>query len=203
MSPLRVTIYNFFFSVSRSLCLDEHFNFSWGYGFGMWDRVLLSPDTDVSYECVGSRAMFRRSIPPASWKQNIVLLVACVMMVSCVTCSSTVNMEAICFSETSGDFRRATHRYIAEDRTLTNKNIIKSTGSSSVLHAWFSFGKTRASLSAFHKTEFPILIKCTSNVMLVQGEPPLWMFAVVELGFALCYILTPLCSVNIQYFEFH
>jgi hypothetical protein len=39
------------------------------------------------------------------------------MLVSCLVYSSTLKMEAICFSETSVDFQRAIWRYIPEDRT--------------------------------------------------------------------------------------
>jgi hypothetical protein len=41
-------------------------------------------------------------------------------MVSCSAYSSTLKMEATCFSETSVDFQRTTRRYITEDRTLCN-----------------------------------------------------------------------------------
>jgi hypothetical protein len=39
---------------------------------------------------------------------------------SCMTYSSTLKMEAICSSEMSVDFQRATRRYIPEDRNLHN-----------------------------------------------------------------------------------
>jgi hypothetical protein len=38
------------------------------------------------------------------------------LLVSCLTYSSTLKMEEICFSETSVDFQRTTRRYIPEDR---------------------------------------------------------------------------------------
>jgi hypothetical protein len=40
------------------------------------------------------------------------------MLVSFLVYSSTMNMEGICFSETSVDFQQITRRYIPEDRTL-------------------------------------------------------------------------------------
>jgi hypothetical protein len=39
-------------------------------------------------------------------------------LVSCLPCSSTMNMEATCSSETSADFLGTTRRFIPEDRTL-------------------------------------------------------------------------------------
>jgi hypothetical protein len=39
-------------------------------------------------------------------------------LVSCLAYSSTLKMEAICFSETSVDFQRNTQRYIPEDSTF-------------------------------------------------------------------------------------
>jgi hypothetical protein len=41
-------------------------------------------------------------------------------LVSYSAYSSTLEMEATCFSETSAHFQRATRRYIPEDRTLHN-----------------------------------------------------------------------------------
>jgi hypothetical protein len=47
------------------------------------------------------------------------LLATCFKLVSCLASySSTLNMEATCFSETSGDFQRSKLRYTPEDRTL-------------------------------------------------------------------------------------
>jgi hypothetical protein len=47
------------------------------------------------------------------------VLVACfVVLFSCLTSSSILNMEAICSSETSADFYLTTWRYIPKDRTL-------------------------------------------------------------------------------------
>jgi hypothetical protein len=40
------------------------------------------------------------------------------MLVSCSAYISTLNMEAICASETSVDFQRFTRRYIPEDSTF-------------------------------------------------------------------------------------
>jgi hypothetical protein len=42
-------------------------------------------------------------------------------LVSCSTYSSTLKMEAICYSETSVDFRQTTRRYIPENSTLYDK----------------------------------------------------------------------------------
>jgi hypothetical protein len=39
-------------------------------------------------------------------------------LLSCLAYSSTLQMEAVCSSETSVDFQRTTRRYIPEDRTL-------------------------------------------------------------------------------------
>jgi hypothetical protein len=46
------------------------------------------------------------------------LLVTCFMLVSFLAYSSTLKIEAACFSETSVDFQRTTRRYIPEDRPL-------------------------------------------------------------------------------------
>jgi hypothetical protein len=46
------------------------------------------------------------------------LLATWFTLFSCLAYSSTLNMEAICFSETSADFQQATWRYIPEDGTL-------------------------------------------------------------------------------------
>jgi hypothetical protein len=48
------------------------------------------------------------------------LLAACFLLVSRVAYSSTQKMEEIFSCETSGDFHRATRRYIPEDRALHN-----------------------------------------------------------------------------------
>jgi hypothetical protein len=42
------------------------------------------------------------------------------MLVSYLTYLSTLNMEAICTSETSVDFRRITRRYVLENGILNN-----------------------------------------------------------------------------------
>jgi hypothetical protein len=40
------------------------------------------------------------------------------MLVSCLTYSSTVKMEATCYSETSVEFQRTTRPYVPEDRNV-------------------------------------------------------------------------------------
>jgi hypothetical protein len=39
-------------------------------------------------------------------------------LLSCMACSSTLKMEAICFSEMSVDFQLTSRRYIPKDRTV-------------------------------------------------------------------------------------
>jgi hypothetical protein len=51
------------------------------------------------------------------WNINICFLPA-FTLASCSAYSSTMMMEAACFSETSDDFQWATWRYIQKDRTL-------------------------------------------------------------------------------------
>jgi hypothetical protein len=41
-------------------------------------------------------------------------------MISCLAYSSTLKIQATCYSETSVDFQRTTRRYIPNDRTLLN-----------------------------------------------------------------------------------
>jgi hypothetical protein len=48
------------------------------------------------------------------------LLATCWMLVSCLSYSSTLKMEATCSPGTSVDFQRASRRHIPEDRTLHN-----------------------------------------------------------------------------------
>jgi hypothetical protein len=45
------------------------------------------------------------------------LLAVCSMLISCLAYSSTMKMEATCYSETLVDFQRKTRRYIPEDMT--------------------------------------------------------------------------------------
>jgi hypothetical protein len=66
--------------------------------------------------CLKSRAL----ACDYSFSKRIALSVTCVMLLSCLVCSSTVKLEATSSSEKSMDFRRATWRYIPEDRTLHN-----------------------------------------------------------------------------------
>jgi hypothetical protein len=54
----------------------------------------------------------------AKFQRNGALLATCFMNVSCLTYSSSLKMEAIRSSETSVEFKRATRRYIPEDRPL-------------------------------------------------------------------------------------
>jgi hypothetical protein len=42
----------------------------------------------------------------------------CYMLVSCLAYSSTLKIEATCYSETSVDFQRIARRYIPEDGSL-------------------------------------------------------------------------------------
>jgi hypothetical protein len=46
------------------------------------------------------------------------------LLVSCLAYSSTINTEATCSSETSGDFGRSTRRYIPDDRTLQFSDVV-------------------------------------------------------------------------------
>jgi hypothetical protein len=53
------------------------------------------------------------------WKPSDVLEeLSAFTVVSCLAYSSTLKMEAICFSKASGYFQRTTRRYIPEDSTL-------------------------------------------------------------------------------------
>jgi hypothetical protein len=54
---------------------------------------------------------------------NIDCLAVCFMLVSCLTYSSTLEMEAIFYSETSAGFHETTLRYIPEDRTRMEAKI--------------------------------------------------------------------------------
>jgi hypothetical protein len=45
---------------------------------------------------------------------------ACFMLVSCFAHFSVVNMEAACCCQTSAEFQRSPHRYVAEGRNLRN-----------------------------------------------------------------------------------
>jgi hypothetical protein len=51
---------------------------------------------------------------------NVALLATCFTLLSCLSYSSTLKMEALCSSETSIEFQRTTWRYIREERTLYN-----------------------------------------------------------------------------------
>jgi hypothetical protein len=46
-------------------------------------------------------------------------------MVLCLAYSSTLKMEATCFSQTSADFQRTTPRYITGDRNLDEDQFAK------------------------------------------------------------------------------
>jgi hypothetical protein len=51
-------------------------------------------------------------------RRSRALLATCFMLVSCLSYSSTLKMEATCSSETSVEFKLTTRRYIPEARTL-------------------------------------------------------------------------------------
>jgi hypothetical protein len=71
-----------------------------------------------------SQPTFRRNMsPPSSGSKNKPsknLLATFFMLVTFLTSSSTLNMEATCSSKTLVGFRWTTRRYIKEDRTLHN-----------------------------------------------------------------------------------
>jgi hypothetical protein len=48
------------------------------------------------------------------------LLATCFTLVSCLACSSTLKMEATCFSETSVELQRTAQRHIPEDITSSS-----------------------------------------------------------------------------------
>jgi hypothetical protein len=48
------------------------------------------------------------------------------MLVSCLAYSSTMKMEATYSSETSVDFQRTKRRYIPEDKTIQNFDVLAS-----------------------------------------------------------------------------
>jgi hypothetical protein len=74
-----------------------------------WDIVLCSL-LKVNW-CFGGTCCFQQ--------QNIAV---CFMLVSCLSYSSTLKVEAICFSKMSGDFQQNASHYTPQDRTLqTNK----------------------------------------------------------------------------------
>jgi hypothetical protein len=49
---------------------------------------------------------------------SLLYLVFCLLLVSCLACSSNLKMEAICSSAMSVDFHRTTPHYIPEDITI-------------------------------------------------------------------------------------
>jgi hypothetical protein len=51
------------------------------------------------------------------YESDICLLATCSTLVSCLACSLTLKMEAMCGSETSVDFQQTTQHHIPEDRT--------------------------------------------------------------------------------------
>jgi hypothetical protein len=53
-------------------------------------------------------------VPTAGAVKSRALLAACFMEVSCLACTSTPKMKAICCSETSVDFQRTTRLYIPD-----------------------------------------------------------------------------------------
>jgi hypothetical protein len=66
------------------------------------------------------------------------LLGICVMLVSCLTYSLTLKMEATCSSKTSDDFQRTTQRYIPEDRTHHNDHCENLKTCRRLDTSWFS-----------------------------------------------------------------
>jgi hypothetical protein len=62
-------------------------------------------------QSVENQTTFRRNILLSSSE-----FVLCFLLVSCWAYSSTLKMEATCSSETSIDFERTTHQYIAQDK---------------------------------------------------------------------------------------
>jgi hypothetical protein len=66
-----------------------------------------------------------RSISQAGTQHEVgSKLAACFMLVSCLTYSSTLKMDAICSSETCVEFHRTTRHYIPEGRTLFYKHSV-------------------------------------------------------------------------------
>jgi hypothetical protein len=63
------------------------------------------------------------------------------MLVSCLVYSSTLKMEAICFSETLGDIQQTIQHYIPEDGTL---------------HLWCYI---RSMIESFHYHTYTVLLK--------------------------------------------
>jgi hypothetical protein len=55
---------------------------------------------------------------------SILLLAACFMLFSCLAYSSTLKMEATCFSETLVDFQWTTWRYISGDRHFSHSSFV-------------------------------------------------------------------------------
>jgi hypothetical protein len=58
-------------------------------------------------------------------KRFSLAIATCFMLVSCLAYSSNLRMKATCSSKTSADFQRTTRRYIPEDRTLHNHQILR------------------------------------------------------------------------------
>jgi hypothetical protein len=56
---------------------------------------------------------------------NYIVIGTCFILVSGLTNSSTLKMEATCSSETSIDFQCTTRRYIPEDRTIELQFLLK------------------------------------------------------------------------------
>jgi hypothetical protein len=50
-------------------------------------------------------------------------LAACVVLISCLAYSSTLKMEAACYSETSINFYQASRCYVPEERTIRTRTL--------------------------------------------------------------------------------
>jgi hypothetical protein len=90
--------------------LDLRFSQRWLWrvsSSGIWRRVVRRVSTDVSEEHIKNQ---QASLPPA-----------CLLFFAELI-SSTLKMEAICFSETSVETRRTTRRRMSEDDTLQMKS---------------------------------------------------------------------------------
>jgi hypothetical protein len=103
----------------------------WGsHGGGYEEYYLLGYNAVYTVE---SQPTFRRNISPLS---SGLCLPPAFTLVSWSAYSSTLNLEAICSSETSVNFRRTTRRYIAEDSTLRFWWCLRDQALHCVQHCW-------------------------------------------------------------------
>jgi hypothetical protein len=102
------------FWFSLFLMIWETFKCWCGY---FCSRLMLSKDTCRIWGSHGGGSIFW-DITPCSPLNVHSKHSSAFTLVSCSAYSSTLNMEAICYSETSVDFQRTTRRYIPGESTM-------------------------------------------------------------------------------------